>query len=158
MTERLRGESETADTVVVGSRGLGGFAGLVLGSVGLGLAACAVACRRSGAGLGQGLSELLLAHARPPGDVGLACPLVQLRLGGLAAGGGRAGPARDGQRAQLLLPARVEFARPVTKLRLDDQWYGAVGGGLTQATHGGDAPGYEVIVAGGADTVTVVAA
>ncbi|TYB60299.1 universal stress protein [Nonomuraea sp. PA05] len=41
VTERLRSEAETADTVVVGSRGLGGFAGLVLGSVGLGLAACA---------------------------------------------------------------------------------------------------------------------
>ncbi|AQZ63273.1 hypothetical protein BKM31_19010 [[Actinomadura] parvosata subsp. kistnae] len=35
---RLRGEAETADTLVVGSRGLGGFTGMVLGSAGLGLA------------------------------------------------------------------------------------------------------------------------
>ncbi|MFB9473656.1 hypothetical protein ACFFR3_29530 [Nonomuraea salmonea] len=56
------------------------------------------------------------------------------------------------------VPVRVAFARAVTRLSLDDQWYGAVGGGLTQATHRGDAPGYEVVVAGGADTVTVVAA
>ncbi|TDC04816.1 hypothetical protein E1267_21500 [Nonomuraea longispora] len=56
------------------------------------------------------------------------------------------------------VPVRVEFARAATKLRLDDQWYGAVSGGLTQATHDGDAPGYQMIVAGGAGTVTVVAA
>ncbi|MEU7004631.1 universal stress protein, partial [Nonomuraea sp. NPDC046570] len=37
--ETLNGESESADCIVLGSRGLGGFTGLVLGSVGLGVAA-----------------------------------------------------------------------------------------------------------------------
>ncbi|MFI9846643.1 universal stress protein [Nonomuraea sp. NPDC051941] len=36
--ERLRSESEAAETLVVGSRGLGGYTGLVVGSVALGLA------------------------------------------------------------------------------------------------------------------------
>ncbi|MEO3811561.1 universal stress protein [Sphaerisporangium sp. B11E5] len=36
--ERLRHEAEKTDVLVVGSRGLGGFAGLVVGSLGLGLA------------------------------------------------------------------------------------------------------------------------
>jgi nucleotide-binding universal stress UspA family protein len=36
--EALIGESASADSVVLGSRGLGGFAGLVVGSVGLGVA------------------------------------------------------------------------------------------------------------------------
>ncbi|GII76712.1 universal stress protein [Sphaerisporangium rufum] len=38
VVERLRHESENADTLVLGSRGMGGFTGLVLGSVGLALA------------------------------------------------------------------------------------------------------------------------
>ncbi|MFI7538981.1 universal stress protein [Streptosporangium sp. NPDC049376] len=36
--ERLKDEAENADTLVLGSRGTGGFAGLLLGSVGLGVA------------------------------------------------------------------------------------------------------------------------
>ncbi|WP_062350561.1 universal stress protein [Herbidospora yilanensis] len=38
VVNRLKDEAERADTIVVGSRGVGGFAGMVLGSVGLGLA------------------------------------------------------------------------------------------------------------------------
>ncbi|WP_113701691.1 universal stress protein [Nonomuraea lactucae] len=38
VVDTLVGESVTADSVVVGSRGLGGFAGMVVGSVGLALA------------------------------------------------------------------------------------------------------------------------
>ena len=37
VVEKLKSESESADTLVLGSRGMGGFAGLVLGSVGMGV-------------------------------------------------------------------------------------------------------------------------
>jgi nucleotide-binding universal stress UspA family protein len=38
VVERLKSESESADTLVLGSRGMDGFTGLVLGSVGMGVA------------------------------------------------------------------------------------------------------------------------
>ncbi|WP_285591601.1 universal stress protein [Herbidospora sp. NBRC 101105] len=38
IVNRLKDEAERADTIVIGSRGTGGFAGMILGSVGLGLA------------------------------------------------------------------------------------------------------------------------
>ncbi|MFI7643965.1 universal stress protein [Nonomuraea sp. NPDC049400] len=61
--ERLKTETETADTLVVGNRGLGGFAGLVVGSVGLGLAGYAgcplVVVRRV---LHEGSGEVVVGH------------------------------------------------------------------------------------------------
>ena len=42
-TERLTHEAQDADALVLGNRGLGGFAGLLLGSVGLTLA-CHIPC------------------------------------------------------------------------------------------------------------------
>ncbi|MEO3873841.1 universal stress protein [Nonomuraea sp. B12E4] len=55
--ERLKTESDSAETVVVGSRGWGGFSGLVLGSVGLGLA-------------GYAKSPLVVVRRLPRGDSG----------------------------------------------------------------------------------------
>ncbi|GLW63649.1 hypothetical protein Arub01_18930 [Actinomadura rubrobrunea] len=53
------------------------------------------------------------------------------------------------------VPVRLEAAKGITRVRLDDEWYGAVGGGLTRSTHDSDAPGYRLIIARGADKVTV---
>jgi nucleotide-binding universal stress UspA family protein len=77
--ERLRSESETADTVVVGSRGLGGFAGLVLGSVGFGLAGYAespvVVVRRPPR---DGSGEIVVGYdASPCADLALEYALAQ---------------------------------------------------------------------------------
>ncbi|MDX3110002.1 universal stress protein [Nonomuraea angiospora] len=77
--ERLRSESETADTVVVGSRGLGGFAGLVLGSVGFGLAGYAespvVVVRRPPR---DGSGEIVVGYdASPCADMALEYALAQ---------------------------------------------------------------------------------
>ncbi|WP_067172094.1 universal stress protein [Microtetraspora niveoalba] len=58
--EKLKAESRHAVAMVVGSRGLGGFAGLVLGSVGLGLAghaACPVVIVRGPARDARGQGE-----------------------------------------------------------------------------------------------------
>lgn len=53
------------------------------------------------------------------------------------------------------VPVRLEAAKGITGVTLDDERYGAVGGGLTRSTGPSDAPGYRLIVAGGADGVTV---
>ncbi|WP_228011241.1 universal stress protein [Nonomuraea phyllanthi] len=77
--ERLKTESETADTVVVGSRGFGGFAGLVLGSVGLGLAGYAqspvVVVRRLPS---DGAGEIVVGYdGSPCADMALEYALAQ---------------------------------------------------------------------------------
>lgn len=56
------------------------------------------------------------------------------------------------------VPIRVGFARAVIRLRLDDQQYGAIGNGLTRTTADDAGPGYGLIVAGAADTVTMTTA
>ena len=53
------------------------------------------------------------------------------------------------------VPVRLEAAKGITKVSLDDERYGAVGGGLTRSTHPSDAPGYRLVITGGADEVTV---
>ncbi|HEY8482557.1 MAG TPA: hypothetical protein VIL71_22280 [Spirillospora sp.] len=53
------------------------------------------------------------------------------------------------------VPVRLQAAKGITGVTLDDERYGAVGGGLTRSTHPSDVPGYELIISGGADTVTV---
>lgn len=56
------------------------------------------------------------------------------------------------------VPVRLEAAKGITEVSLDDQRYGAVGGGLNQHTHYAEAPGYRIIITGGADRVTLVPA
>jgi hypothetical protein len=55
------------------------------------------------------------------------------------------------------VPVRLEIGKGATKVRLDDRWFGAVGGGLIEESsppHGGG-HGYQVVVSGSADTVTI---
>lgn len=62
--EALVAASDSADLVVVGTRGLGGFAGLLLGSVGLELAAhtrCPTVVVRGGSSYDDGRDEIVLA-------------------------------------------------------------------------------------------------
>jgi hypothetical protein len=55
------------------------------------------------------------------------------------------------------VPVRLEIAKGATKVRHDDQWFGAVGGGLVSPPSS-TGIGYHVIVSGGADTLTIAAA
>lgn len=58
------------------------------------------------------------------------------------------------------VPVRLEIGNGATKVRLDDRWFGAVGGGLIEQSsppHTGN-HGYHVIVSGSAATVTIGAA
>jgi len=55
------------------------------------------------------------------------------------------------------VPVRLEIGKGATKVRLDDRWFGAVGGGLVEQSSRpftGD-HWYQVIVSGSADTVTI---
>lgn len=57
------------------------------------------------------------------------------------------------------VPVRLEIAKGATKVRLDDRWFGAVGGGLVERTSSSTTDvGYHVIVSGSADTVTITEA
>ncbi|MEV8631331.1 universal stress protein [Streptosporangium sp. NPDC051023] len=84
VTERLKSEAEGADTLVLGSRGMGGFAGLVLGSVGLGIAgqvACPVVVVREAADTAHG--EIVVGFdGSAHGDVVLGYAFEQARLRG----------------------------------------------------------------------------
>lgn len=55
------------------------------------------------------------------------------------------------------VPVRLAIGKGATRVRLDDRWFGAVGGGLTEETSGPGTGGngYQVIVSGAADTVTI---
>lgn len=53
------------------------------------------------------------------------------------------------------VPVRLEVTGAATKVRLDDRWLGAVGGGLVERTEPMDGAGYVVVLSGSADTVTV---
>lgn len=55
------------------------------------------------------------------------------------------------------VPVRLEVAKAVTNVTLDDRRFGAVGGGLADQTSGYDAarPGYLLIVSGAADTIAI---
>jgi len=55
------------------------------------------------------------------------------------------------------VPVRLEIAKGATKVALDERWFGAVGGGLTEQTSRSWTTEhcYHVIVSGGADTVVI---
>ncbi|TNY37979.1 hypothetical protein [Thermomonospora catenispora] len=54
------------------------------------------------------------------------------------------------------VPVRLEITGGATKVALDDRWFGAVGGGLTDWTPGDrNAPSYSVVIAGSAAGVAI---
>ncbi|MFF8378433.1 universal stress protein [Streptomyces sp. NPDC015661] len=161
--DRLRRAAALSGTIVVGHRGLGGFSSLLLGSVGLEVAAAAttpVVVVRGDTEAAEG--RVVLTAVRDEADVGCAraaareaalrgVPLRLLHIWGLGLSVGSRAMVRGGEEAarehvrplsSILDRVREEF--PDLTVQADGQKSHSVAGALVEATH--DAG---LVVAGG---------